>query len=116
MKTVSMAMPELSAALEALLFVADQPLRVDRLAEILECEKSAVQAGLDALATEYLERRVSMLTRSGSSLKTSPRVFPVPRWKPWPSLPTGSRSPAPRLSICAESIREVWSKPCSSEN
>lgn len=49
-------MPELKAALEALLFVADQPMRIDRLVEILESEKPRVQQGLDALMKEFAER------------------------------------------------------------
>lgn len=46
-------MPDLKPCLEALLFGADGPLRCERLAEVLDVERSAVFAALRALAAEY---------------------------------------------------------------
>jgi segregation and condensation protein B len=46
-------MPELKSLVEALLFGADGPLRVDRLAEVLEVERAVVLQVLEELAAEY---------------------------------------------------------------
>jgi segregation and condensation protein B len=46
-------MPELKPLVEALLFGADGPLRIDRLAEVLESERGDVLAVLDELTAEY---------------------------------------------------------------
>jgi len=49
-------MPEVKAAIEALLFVTEQPLRIERLAEILECGKAEIQQKIEALRQEFAER------------------------------------------------------------
>jgi segregation and condensation protein B len=46
-------MPDLKPLVEALLFGADGPLRVDRLAEVLDVERVAVAAVLTELAADY---------------------------------------------------------------
>jgi segregation and condensation protein B len=46
-------MPDLKSLVEALLFGADGPLRVDRLAEVLEVERAVVLQVLEELAAEY---------------------------------------------------------------
>jgi len=46
-------MPDLKALVEALLFGADGPLRVERIAEVLDMEHAAVRAVLQALAADY---------------------------------------------------------------
>ena len=46
-------MSELKPLVEALLFGADGPLRLDRLAEVLEVERSVAVAAVEALAAEY---------------------------------------------------------------
>jgi segregation and condensation protein B len=46
-------MSELKPLVEALLFGADGPLRIDRLAEVLEVERSEAAAAVQALASEY---------------------------------------------------------------
>jgi segregation and condensation protein B len=47
---------ELMAVVEALIFVADEPLTVKMLAEILNEEKDSVFAAVEALSAEYDER------------------------------------------------------------
>jgi len=47
---------ELRSAIESLLLVSDQPLRVERLAEILEVDKGDVIAQLQSLVEEFSER------------------------------------------------------------
>jgi segregation and condensation protein B len=44
---------ELKAIVEALVFASDSPLRLERIAEIVETEKSKVSATLDELLEEY---------------------------------------------------------------
>jgi len=46
-------MPDLKPLVEALLFGADGPLRLERLAEVVEAECSTVAAVLQALAADY---------------------------------------------------------------
>lgn len=46
-------MPELKPLVEALLFGADSPLRVERLAEVLEVERGAIVQTLRALEEDY---------------------------------------------------------------
>jgi segregation and condensation protein B len=48
-----MPMPDLKPLVEALLFGADGPLRSERLAEVLEVERSAIIEVLRVLQTEY---------------------------------------------------------------
>lgn len=48
-----MAISETKAVIEALLFVADAPLKAERLAEVVECERREVQRLLDELVEEY---------------------------------------------------------------
>jgi segregation and condensation protein B len=48
-----MPMPDLKPLVEALLFGADGPLRSERLAEVLEVERSAIVEVLRVLQTEY---------------------------------------------------------------
>ncbi len=43
-------------ALEALLFLSPDPLHLDALAEIMECDRDAVAAGLDIVAERHDER------------------------------------------------------------
>ncbi len=51
-----MEMQELKAALEALLFVAEGPLPLGRLREVLECEEAAIREALEGLRAEYAGR------------------------------------------------------------
>ena len=54
---------ELSGGLEALLFVMDDPVDEDTLAEALRCSVEQVRAGLDELAAGYDERRSGLTLR-----------------------------------------------------
>lgn len=48
--------PEWDAVLESLLFVADEPVTVSRLAQALEVTPSEVEAALETLQSEYRDR------------------------------------------------------------
>jgi segregation and condensation protein B len=48
---------EIKGAVECLVFASDAPLRVERIAEVLEIEKSRVSECLRALAEEYAVRK-----------------------------------------------------------
>jgi segregation and condensation protein B len=52
---------ELKAGLESLLLVADQPLRIEKLVELVEVDKPAVKQALEELQTEYAERESGIL-------------------------------------------------------
>jgi segregation and condensation protein B len=47
---------ELKALVEALIFVADEPVTAKTIAEVLEEEKGAVNAAVEQLVAEYAER------------------------------------------------------------
>jgi segregation and condensation protein B len=68
----------LDAAVEALLFVADSPVTVGRLAEALEVTSAQVERALDDLEGTYAERGLR-LQRAGSRVQliTTPRVAPA---------------------------------------
>jgi segregation and condensation protein B len=70
---------EVSRALEALLFLADEPVAATHLAQIVECPRAEVEATLTDLAQDY-ERRNSGLTlrrvAGGWRLYTHPDVAP----------------------------------------
>lgn len=57
----------LRGAIEALLFVADEPLSVSRIAKVLEADPSEVLAALEVLATQYrdAERGVQLREVAG---------------------------------------------------
>ena len=50
-----MAISDLRKNIEALIFVSESPLKVDRIAEIVEAKKGEVKKCLEALQAEYLE-------------------------------------------------------------
>lgn len=54
---------ELVAIIEALIFVADEPLTVKILAEVLEEEKDTVQSAVEELKQEYDERESGLQLR-----------------------------------------------------
>jgi segregation and condensation protein B len=68
----------LEAAVEALLFVADSPVSVGRLAEALQVAPGQVEHALDDLETIYVERGLR-LQRAGSRVQliTAPQVAPA---------------------------------------
>ncbi len=47
----------LKSTVEALLFASGEPLSSDRICEILECDKSSVLNSIDALSSEYKQRK-----------------------------------------------------------
>lgn len=66
---------ELKNAIESLLLVADQPLRSERLAEILEVDKGQVNQQLQELLGEYRQRNGGILLEevaAGFQLRTPP--------------------------------------------
>jgi segregation and condensation protein B len=52
---------ELKAGLESLLLVADQPLRIEKLVELVEVDKAAVKQALEELQVEYAARKGGIL-------------------------------------------------------
>lgn len=67
--------PDLAAALEAILFVADRPLTTADLAELVELTPAAVADGLAALAEALEGRGLRLQQLDGSwQLSTSPAV------------------------------------------
>lgn len=67
----------LAAILESLLFVADAPTPVSQLAEAAECEVRDVEAALQAMAEDYVNRGVR-LQRKGNlvQLVSAPQAAP----------------------------------------
>jgi len=105
---------DLSAALEAILFVAEEPVPVQEIAEVLEVPPSSVEEGLAALGTRLESTArgwccgrspaggastpgpTCIPTWNGSPREPLPPVSAGPRWRPLPWWPTASRFPAPR--------------------
>jgi len=56
-------MAELIAIVEALIFVADEPITVKLLAEVLEEDKETVEAAVEALRDEYENRESGLQIR-----------------------------------------------------
>ena len=54
---------EIISIVEALIFVADEPLTVKTLAEVLEEDKETVQAAIEELAQEYEQRESGLQIR-----------------------------------------------------
>lgn len=54
---------ELVAAIEALIFVADEPLSVRAIVKVLGEDKETIESGLDALKAEYEERESGLQVR-----------------------------------------------------
>lgn len=54
---------DLMSAIEALLFVSDEPVSVERLAMLLEKDKAEVEAALEKLSVEYREENRGMQLR-----------------------------------------------------
>ncbi len=68
-------MPDLKSQVEALLFGADGPVRLERLAEVLEVERSTVAKALQALTEDYDSRPRGFGLREvagGYQLRTRP--------------------------------------------
>lgn len=54
---------ELVALVEALIFVADEPISVKLLAEVLDEERESIQAAVEELRSEYLARESGLQVR-----------------------------------------------------
>jgi segregation and condensation protein B len=110
---------ELGRAIEAVLFVAVEPVLPGLLAELLEEPVERVEETLDALAEGYrTQGRGFVLARiaGGARLQTDPAMSPyverfanrdvshrLPLSRPWPSWRTANRSRAGRSPRCAVS-------------
>src|SRR6266480_3878132 len=103
---VSMTNEERKAALEAIIYAADEPAPIDQLARALGEEKLAVQASLDELVASYAAEERGIEVRrvaGGYKLYTKPQQHDVVRWfikslRPplrltFPTLPTGTATP-----------------------
>jgi segregation and condensation protein B len=67
-------------ALEAVLFVTDEPMSSGALAQILEADRRTVEAELESLGTEYGERGSGIVLRNvagGWKLSTHPETAPA---------------------------------------
>ncbi len=70
-------MPSLKIILEALLLAADEPLSVERLAELCEAPTHAIQTALTSLAQDYVGRGVELKEVSrGYRLQTPAQFAP----------------------------------------
>jgi segregation and condensation protein B len=65
----------LKSLIEGLLFVAEEPVRIEQLAIVLECTVEAVEAALEELEVEYVGRGLR-LQRKGRQLQmvTAPEI------------------------------------------
>jgi segregation and condensation protein B len=73
---------ELRAALEAILFLSSDPVRVDDLAESLDESKEAVSTQLEEIKRNLDERVGGFMLEQAAG-----------GWRRWPSWPIASRSP-----------------------
>lgn len=67
------------SALEAILFVAEAPVPVEELAEVLEIPRAQAQAELDGLAAELVQRGSGLVLRrsaGGWRLYSHPEAYP----------------------------------------
>ncbi len=72
--------PDVRQALEALLFVSDEPVSAAALAQALQIDRREVDALCEDLASSYRERRAGIVLRNvagGWRLTTDPDVAPV---------------------------------------
>jgi segregation and condensation protein B len=70
---------ELRRAVEAVLFVTDEPMPAGALAQTLEVDRGSVESALDELAAEYEERSAGIVLRNvagGWRLSTHPEAAP----------------------------------------
>ena len=63
MQTPARTIAELMAIIEALIFVADEPLSVKTIADVLAEDKETIQAALEELSKEYAEREGGLTLR-----------------------------------------------------
>ncbi len=98
---------ELAHVIEAILFVAGEPVNLKDLQQALEVTEDETRLAIDALDSDYsYHRRGITLKRFGEHVQLSPsrsRAFPSPPWKPSPSWPTASPSPSWKWRRCAGS-------------
>ena len=91
---------KIKCIIEAILFVAGEPVCVEDLAHALDLTVGELSEHLNALRDEYdLDARGIRLAGCCSPSK-SRRCLRQP-WRPCPSSPTASRSPRPRSRRCA---------------
>ncbi|MGI8518357.1 MAG: SMC-Scp complex subunit ScpB [Acidimicrobiia bacterium] len=70
---------DMKAALEAILFVAEAPVPVEELSEVLELPRREVEAALAELGNEYAARGAGLVVRQaggGWRLYSQPDAFP----------------------------------------
>lgn len=100
---------QLAGALEAMLFVTDEPVGTIALAEMLECEVGAVEAALVRLRDDLEARGSGIQLREVAAAGVCSRIrpttsssrstccpgtrasFPRRPWRRWPSWPILSR-------------------------
>ncbi len=65
------------AIIESILFIADEPVEIDRLAEVIGLDRETINAAVEELAKEYSERGLR-LQRSGGKVQmvSAPEAAP----------------------------------------
>ncbi|MFQ5948101.1 MAG: SMC-Scp complex subunit ScpB, partial [Acidimicrobiia bacterium] len=98
---------ETTAILEAILFVAEEPLTTEELAQILEISRDTVTKELGSLAQRLAERQSGLVLRQlggGWRLYTHPEARPYAQR--FASSPAGSRlSPAALETLAVVAYR-----------
>ncbi len=91
---------DLTSSIEALLFVADEPVSVHELAQVLQVGDNEVEAGLGQLSAHYCERGLRLQRKDGLvQFATAPEAAPyVERFL---GLDTSSRLSAAALEALA---------------
>ncbi len=96
---------ENQAIIEALLFVAERPVRTEELAEVLEMPRSEVEVHLDALRRTLVENLSGIELRhvgGGWRLATKPQAYPwVERFATSPSVARLSQAALECLAVVA---------------
>jgi len=120
--------PSLPALVESLLFVADEPVEIERLAEALEVREDAVEAALQEMSADGANRgvrlqrkgdRVQLVTRPEAAAHIE-RFMGLeksggcrrPRSRRFRSSRTANLAPARKSKPCAASTR-IASSPTS---
>jgi len=103
--------PQLSRALECVLFIATEPVPMKTLGEVLQANEEQLRSALDALEERLQASGLQLVQVAGGYqlctrpefaevvaryLQPSPVNSPAPRWRQLPLSPTASPSPCPK--------------------
>ena len=91
---------EIKSLVESLLFVADEPVAVERLAAAIGAQRAAVEEALEGLSEEYEQRGLCLQRKGGrAQLVTAPEA--APHIERFLGLELTSRLSAPALETLA---------------